>query len=185
MSNIGIFVDTSDLYHKVQREFGRGSKVCYETYYSVCEDVGDIIIKAVAYGMRGETSSFPNCLSLIGFDSKFKSPRIFTSGDRKIKKCDWNVALTLDVVEFVLENRSTVVVKDYDTGDIEKINTATVIIGSSNSLLIPLVKWVKEQGVKVIVFAARIPESLKENTDESIKVDSDCLELEEENVRES
>lgn len=172
MSKVGVFVDTSDLYHKVQRKFGRGSKVCYATYYDTCDDQGDLIDVAVAYGMQNDTHSFPNCLAIVGFDTKFKPPRVFTTGDRKIKKCDWNVALTLDVVNWVLERIASYGNKTVRFDDI-------LILGSSNNLLVPLVKWVKEQGVKVVIFASCVPRNLKEVADEVIEVGEDCLEMEE------
>lgn len=182
MNKIGIFVDTSDLYHKVRRKFSRDDKVCYETYYANCENSGEIV-ESIAYGMRNETCSFTNCLNIIGFMTKFKLPRIFTVSDRKIKKCDWNVSMTIDIVEFVLKHRpNSVATARYSDGTTEEINVSgtTIILGSSNSLLVPLIKWIKSQGIKVVIFASCIPRSMKEVADSWSEIDEECLEMEEE-----
>ena len=144
MNKAGIFVDTSDLYHKVQRNFGRGSKVRFDFYLECCEDFE--IVDMVAYGMRSESQGFSNFLRGLGFIPKFKPPRIYEVGDRKIKKCDWNTMLAVDVMKSVVDN-------DLDV----------VVLGSSNGLLLPLITYLKELDVEVIIIASGIPDLMKKS----------------------
>ena len=157
---IGLFVDTSDIYHKVKRKFE--GKLCYEAYYEVVSDLGTVQ-QAFAYGMQtdNESSGFINCLKMTGFDFRFKRPRIMKIGDREIKRCDWGLKIAIDVVKII------------DHLD-------TVILGISNPDFIPLIHWIKEQGVKVIILASGVPKSLKNVADSVIEIDESFLEDEEE-----
>ena len=133
---VGIFVDTSILYHKVQRKFG--AKLCYDAYYAVCAGLGSII-EAIAYGMQinSEAGGFINCLKITGFDAKFKRPKILTFDDHKLKFCNWDSVMTLDIVRLI------------HAGGLD-----IVIIGSANLDLIPLIKWIRTHGIFVIILSA-------------------------------
>ncbi len=71
---IGIFVDTTNLYHTVYRK--HNGRLCYEEYYQqIAKDTE--VIRAIAYGMTiGNTDSFTSCLGYAGFETCFKSPKI-------------------------------------------------------------------------------------------------------------
>jgi hypothetical protein len=62
----------------------------------------------------------------------------------------------------------------------------TIIIGSSNPRLRPLIRYIKERGCKVIVFSCNIPDSLKQETDLWWEIKEDFLEerVEEEEIDE-
>lgn len=160
---IGIYVDTSNLYHKIQRRFGAGSKLDYEQYLGKCQGDDRFISETIAYGMQinNEASGFISCLKMAGFRVKFKPPRIMTIGDREIKQCDWNVTIALDIVRVI------------DRLDV-------VVLGSSNTALVPLVRWIKERGVRVVILAAGVPNIFKEIADEVIEITEEYLEQEEE-----
>lgn len=159
VEKIGLFVDTSDIYHKVKRKFD--SKLCYETYFNEVADWG-IIQQAFAYGMQtdSEASGFITCLKMTGFDVRFKRPRIMTIGDREIKRCDWGIKIAVDVVKTI--------------GHLD-----TVVLGISNPDFIPLIHWIKDQGVNVIILASGVPKSLKNVADNVVEIDEDLLEEEE------
>ena len=150
----GLFVDTSDLYHRVRRKFN-GAKLCYEAYYSSVEAIDP----SFAYVMQSENeaSGFISCLKMIGFDVCFKRPRLLQIADRTIKQCDWKVQLTIDVVETLP-------------------GLDTVFLGVSNPDYIPLVQWVKDQGVKVVILACGVPKSLYRVADSVIEIDESFLE---------
>ncbi len=158
---VGVFVDTSTLYHKVQRKFG--AKLCYDAFYEACKGFGNII-KAMAYGMRIDTEvgGFINCLKIAGFDTQFKRPKILTFGERTLKFCNWDSVMTLDIVQLV------------HAGGLD-----VVIIGSTNLDLIPLIKWVRTHGIFVIIFAADVPSVFQNIADKVIEITED--ELEEDN----
>ena len=151
---IGIFVDVSDIYHKVNRRFG--TKLNYQKYISV---IGDNIYRAYAYGAQRnkEASSFMACLRHCGFSPKFKSPKVIVVGDREIKHCDWGVGIAVDVIH-----------------TLDKIDT--VVLGTSNPDFIPLVQWCRDQGKQVIIFASCIPLSLEEAANGILEINEDMLE---------
>jgi uncharacterized LabA/DUF88 family protein len=158
---IGVFVDTSSLYHKVQRVFS--TKLCYDAYYEVCANLGSVI-KAVAYGMQqtDEAAGFINCLGLAGFETKFKRPRVLKIGDQKLRLCNWDSVLTLDIINLI------------DGGGLD-----VVVLGSTNFDLIPLIKWVRSLGVYVIIFAVDVPRVFQEVADKVIEITENELEEEE------
>jgi len=158
MSNtIGVFVDTSDVYHRVRRKFD-GGKLCYDTYFEKVASWGTIQ-QAFAYGMQtdNEAAGFITCLKIIGFDVRFKRPRILKIADREIKRCDWGAQMSIDVVK-----------------TINRLNT--VILGISNPDYIPLIRWIKDQGVKVTILASCVPKSLRDIADSVIEITTDYLE---------
>ena len=151
MKNIGLFVDTFDLYRRVRHTFD--SKIDYESYLTKVNELGKVV-KCLAYGMQAE-GGFISCLKILGFETRFKNPRII----RDIKFCDWNVQIAMDIVRSVAE---------FDT----------VIFGSCSLGLLPLIKWLKEQDVEVIIFATDVPRSLRNLADEVIEIDESLLEEE-------
>lgn len=155
-TTIGLFVDTSDLYHRVRRKFS--GKLCYEAYFEEVASWGTMQ-QAFAYGMQtdNEAGGFITCLKMAGFDTRFKRPRIMKVGDREIKRCDHGISMTIDVV------------KTIDHLD-------TVVLGISNPDYIPLVNWIRDCGVKVIILASCIPRSLREAADSAIEINEDYLE---------
>jgi len=159
MSNtVGVFVDTSDIYHRIRRKFD-GEKLCYESYYEKIAEWGTVQ-QAFAYGMQTEheAGGFITCLKINGFDVRFKRPRIIRIGDREIKKCDWGVQITVDVVK-----------------TISRLDL--VVLGVSNSDYIPLIHWIKDQGVKVTILASCVPKSLRDTADSVIEITTDYLEI--------
>ena len=164
---LGIFVDTTNLYHTVYRKYN--GRLCYEEYYNQVkervfgsESCGDEVIVATAYGMTiGNTDSFMSCLRYAGFEPSFKSPKIIEIHDVKIKRCDWGVGIAVDVVKII------------DEVDV-------VVLGSSDPNLLPLVYWIKRKGKEVWIVSSLIPRALKEVATKVIEIPEDWLEAEEE-----
>jgi len=156
MTNIGLFVDTSDLYHRVRRKFN--GKLCYEAYYEEVSSWGTMQ-QAVAYGMQigDEAGGFITCLRMVGFDTRFKRPKVIRVGDREIKRCDHGVILTVDIVKMI-----------------DRLDT--VVLGVSNPDYIPLISWIQDRGVKVIVLASCVPKSIRELASQVIEIDEEYLE---------
>jgi len=161
---IGIFVDTSDLYHKIRRKFE--NKLCYERYFDIVAEWGEIKW-AFAYGMQieREARGFISCLTTAGFHVRFKRPRIIHCEDREIKRCEWGVGITIDIVEAL---------EEFDV----------VVLGSSNSDLIPLIKWIRSQGREVIILACGVPKNMKDAANSVVEITEDYLEEEEEDEAE-
>lgn len=159
---VGIIVDTSSLYHRVQRRFA--AKLCYDAYYAACTRFGSVI-KAIAYGMQisSEASGFINCLANTGFETRFKRPKIITVGDHKLKFCNWDSVITMDIMQLV------------DGGGLD-----IIVIGSSNLDLIPLIKWIRSRGIYVVIFAADVPQVFNGIVDEIVEISELELEPEDE-----
>jgi len=157
-TTIGLFVDTSDLYHRIRRKLN--GKLCYEAYFEEVKKLGTIQ-QAFAYGMQtdNEASGFITCLQITGFDTKFKRPRVLKIGDREIKRCDHGIAMTIDVVRTL-------------------VHLDTVVLGISNPDYIPLINYIRDCGVRVIIMASCVPKSMWELVDEVIEIDESYLEEE-------
>ncbi len=162
---LGIFVDTTNLYHTVYRK--HNGRLCYEEYYNQVkehvfgsESCGDEVIRAAAYGMTiGNTDSFVSCLSYAGFETCFKSPKIIEIHDVKIKRCDWGIQLAIDIWKII------------DEVDV-------VVLGSSDPNLEPLVYWIKTRGKEVWIVSSLIPRILKEAATKVVEIPEAWLEEE-------
>lgn len=155
---IGFFVDVSDLYRRVSRKFD-GRKLDYKKYYDFVADLGQVQ-QAIAYGsqLNDEARGFIFCLRNIGFHTKYKEPRTFTTEDGHIRRLiNWNVGICMDVVNMV-------------------DNLDMVVLGSSDSDLLPLVKWCSSIGLKTIVFSCGVGKRLNEEASEVIEIPESLLE---------
>ena len=85
---IVVKLDLSDLYHRVNRKFGR--KLNFEAVLMRFADEGQISAfdgpKVTAYGIQrdNEASGFISCLQRLGIETRFKRPEIIKCGDREI-----------------------------------------------------------------------------------------------------
>lgn len=144
MKNVAVFVDVSNLYYTVNHIF-KGRKVDYAAYLAYAAR-GYSLVKAVAYGAKigREADHFIKLLQEIGFETKYKDVKIFTNkGNRQTRKADWDVGISIDVVNFILENR------------VDKI-----VLGSADSDMGPLVEWIINQGIECHVLACNISKDL-------------------------
>lgn len=145
-----LVVDTFDLYRRVKRKFD--AKIDFAEFVA---KLGDIKLKSFAYGMSSEKNfSFEACLRALGFQTKFKRPRIL----RSVKLCDWGVGMTLDIVDTVDEND-------------------TVIFGTCNLQIIPIIRWLKKnKSVKVVIYGVDVPEALEHLANSTIEITEELLE---------
>ncbi len=160
MKNVGVFVDVSDFYYRIQRRFS-GAKLDFEQYIIVANDHGKIF-RAFAYGMQrnSEAAGFIKCLQANGFEAKYKRPKVIRICDREIKQCVWDCGITIDVVKLI-----------------DKLDV--IILGVSNPDFIPLVKWIRDQGKEVIIFASCVPKTLKDAANSVIEITTDLLQEDE------
>lgn len=158
MSKIGVYVDTSDLYHKSLRNLD--GKISYTQLMERVREFGEVSV-AYAYGMRTESDSskFIYCLQALGFKALFKKPYITTISGKAFKQCDWNVQLTVDVL------------RSLDQFDI-------VIIGSTNGGLIPLLRRLVELKVAVKIIGCNASDTIRKivGEDNIIELDSGFIE---------
>jgi len=154
--NIGVYFDLSDLYHRVNRRFGR--KLNFGAVIESFASLGEIVT-AHAYGIQisREAGSFISCLERMGFVTHFKRPEIIRLGDHEIKRANWELQLGLDVVRCP-----------------ELLDA--VILGTGSSRFLPLVDAIHDSEIKCFVFGAGIERELKKAADVLIEVTQDMLE---------
>jgi len=156
--SLRVYVDTGDIYHKMQRY--HSAKLDYGLYLDHIEELFGEIDEAIAYGSqsKNEATGFIACLQGIGFETKYKKPHIFKIDDREIRRCEWGVAISIDALRGI------------EAGD-------TVILGISNTDYIPLISYLRDFGVKVIIFAAHIPKVLSKIADKVIEIPDTLFEF--------
>lgn len=157
--NTALFVDITNLYHCISREYG-GRRLDYQKLYDfvihLTNDTG--LLRAFAYGgqIADEATLFINALREIGYEPKYRQHKL--GDDNKIvRKVDWDVGLTMDLVKLS-----------------SKITTA--IVASSDPDLIPVYLWLKSVGVKIIVVACGVPREVREVADRWFEIPMDLLE---------
>jgi uncharacterized LabA/DUF88 family protein len=119
------------------------------------------LVRATAYGSQvgNEAEEFIGCLRRIGFDTKYQQNRVLQQGERKeVIRANWNVGISMDVVR--------VVTRGVDT----------VILGTANMELMPLIQWVRDQGVRAVVYASGVQRDMRDLVDQFIEIDSELLE---------
>lgn len=147
MKNIVLVVDTRNIMACLGMTFSNG-KLNYQKY--IQDAVGeDILYSGIAYGctQNGNESRFIASLKHMGLDAKFKAPlsKIDATTKETVQRwVNWNVGMTLDVVRLA------------GTSKVDK-----VIIGSSDPELVELVEYLKDNNIKVEIFACGIPKVLK------------------------
>jgi uncharacterized LabA/DUF88 family protein len=124
--------------------------------FTYVEGLGSIQL-AIAYGCQkhNEAEGFRFALEQIGFETKYKSPNM--DGKAGILRANWDVTITLDI-----------------TNSIERLDC--VVLGSADKRLVPLISWCKERGVKVIVLASGIGQSVERMASMSIEIPESLLE---------
>jgi len=153
-----LFADISNLYYTVGRKF-ENRKLDYERLYKTAQTVGSIV-RCFAYGVQqqAEASAFISCLRKIGYEPKYREPSSPMEGEkRNIRRADWEVGIAVDAVRY-------------------SKRTDTVILCTANSAFVPLVEYLKSEGVKVVVLGCCISRELKDASNEWIEISVEHLE---------
>jgi uncharacterized LabA/DUF88 family protein len=114
MEKVAIFVDVQNVYYTIKQSYN-----CHFYYNAFWEKVtlNREVVKAVAYAIdRGDEKQkqFQNILKGIGFEVKLKP---FIQRSDGSAKGDWDVGITLDVMEYAKESDVIVLVSgdgDFD-----------------------------------------------------------------------
>jgi len=139
MKRLGLYLDVNNLYYTTSRKFGDRRKLSYERLLDYFREIGEIKV-AYAFGTQRETeaSTFIYCLRKMGFTPRFRSIH-----ELKMHGL-WNVGLTVEVIKNVLA-------EDVDT----------VVIGSSDISLLPLLDWLIARGVGVMICGSGVSRKLQ------------------------
>src|SRR5215471_6819856 len=146
-----VIVCVNNLYKNVTKKF-KGRKLNYQSYLDVLKDKEKegkeekVIAHAYVSDLTG-SAKFLTCLRRYGYKLHY---------DETLKKYRWNVGACVEVCK-----------------NIDNLNI--VVIGSSSIEFIPLIEWLKRNGVKVIIFACNISHRLRSIADECIEITEDML----------
>ena len=156
IKTVGLFADVSNLYYCIGKKYP-DHKLDYNKYI-IAATSGDNLFKAYAYGteIKDEATGFKACLKSFGYTPRYKKPR-FNELKNEYRNFDWNVGIALDVTRLV--NR-----------------VHTIILGSSDPDLVPLIEWIHQNGAECHIYACGISKELKEITDYWTEVTEVLLE---------
>ncbi len=154
MKRIGVFVDVSDVYHALQAKYSR--KLNYEAVLAYVRELGEIQ-QAFAYGAQigNHADKFIHCLTQIGFTPKYKAPK--AQGKIKRRSANWDIGLTVDIFKMI------------DRLDM-------VVLGTSDGDFEPLVQFLRERGIDVLVLGCRISRELQNAATRAVEIPQSMLE---------
>jgi uncharacterized LabA/DUF88 family protein len=162
VKRVGIFVDINDMYQSVRQE--HGGKLDYRAYYEFISVLGEIKV-ALAYGSAfgDESEKFVGALHSIGFKARYRRALKFLvdrpdSDEPKVFRVypNWDCGLTVDVIKAL---------PDLDM----------VVLGVSSDNLVPLVKYIQEQGKDAVICANSVSKKLAKAATEVIGVTASLL----------
>lgn len=161
--SVGVFADVARMYHAVSI-MNRDLRINYEKYLDIA--VGDDELhRAYAYGVQvgDEATNFITILRNIGYETRYKNARIlkdYSTGKSRpsIRDTSWNVGIVLDVMKNI--------------GSLD-----TVVLGTNDADLVPLVETIKDKGVKVSILAFGIPKELKAVADYCRELPDEILDM--------
>ncbi len=114
MRKVSIFVDVQNIYYTTKQQFN--SNFDYNKFWKLVTHEREVV-KAIAYTTkRGDAkqTQFQNILRAIGFEVKLKP---FISRSDGSSKGDWDVGITIDIMEYA--SKSDIVVLASGDGDFD------------------------------------------------------------------
>jgi uncharacterized LabA/DUF88 family protein len=154
---VALFVDLISQFHNVNTVYSR-QKIDYRLYLDRLKEEGNVT-RAIAYGaaIGNEANPFIHCLRENGYEVKYVVARKF-NGRPIIKYTDRTMDIVIDIIRML------------DRLDV-------VVIGSCNVNLAPLINYLKEKGIIVLVYACNIPKELRLICDEFWEISEDVFEI--------
>jgi len=145
-NDVAVFADVANLYYCIKQRFNQ--KLMYSTYLETAVGENNLF-HAFAYSTQDQRDAykFGEALRHGGFEPKFQCTL------HSIQQ----MALAMDVVRLVPR-------------------VGLIILGSSDPIFLPLIQWVREQGVRVVLFACGIPREMREAANECREIDAELLQ---------
>jgi len=156
MKRIGLFVDVSNLYYTLKREYKR--KLDYAKLKEFVEDMGEIQVM-IAYGAskNGCAKKFIYKLDTLGYQTKFKEVKTFQNATSIRHKADQDVAIAVDMLNMC------------DRLDL-------IILVSADGDLLPAVETLMSKGINVLIIGCNISHDFKAVAREVIEIPQSLLE---------
>lgn len=144
---IGVFIDTTNLYHCCLKRFN--TKIDYNKLLNAVEDFGNIAYK-IAYGFQtnGEAKGFIACLKALGCQTKFMPPK---DGNHRVSP---TIPMVIDIAK--MEHQIDL-----------------VVICSSNKAIIPILDHLKEQCIPCVVMGCGVSSSIARRVENVFELDVD------------
>lgn len=153
---IGIFVDVINLFGAV-KSVHNNRKIDYGKYYDRVEDEGDVI-RAFAYGafVADETNGFIECLHRVRFEPRYVKAEIYND-QPDVRRTDRTMDMISDIAQIM-----------------DRLDT--VVLGTLNINMIPVIHLLKAKGIKVILYSCNVKRELKESVNEYWFINESVLE---------
>jgi len=157
MKDIAVFVDVQNIYYTTRQAFGRSFD--YRKFWEDLQFLGNVVL-ANAYAIESNNEGqqrFQTALRSIGFDVKLKPYIQRKDGSAK---GDWDVGITLDVV------------------DVAKTVDVVVLLSGDGDFDLLLEKVRKDHGVSTHVYGVKplTARSLIESADRFTSIDTQFLQ---------
>jgi uncharacterized LabA/DUF88 family protein len=153
---VGIFVDVTHQFTAVQERYSK--RINYEKYLqrAVAEDN---LHCAYAYGAQVSTEAqgFIKRLRAIGYEPKYQQAPMSAEQKADLNAADFSIEMTLDIIR-----------------NLERLDC--VILGTGDARFAPLVRFLRERGLKVSIFACQIQALLCEFANRATELPEDILE---------
>jgi len=151
LKRTAVLVDISNLYYCVSNTF-KGRKLDYDKYLKFVETMGSIDVR-IAYGaqLNNQADNFIKYLKHLGFETKYKTPKIFQNQKGLKVKADNDVDMAIDMVRLA--------------GTVDMM-----LLGSADGDMLPAVKYVLEHDTEVVVLASKISSELRPTATKCIEI---------------
>jgi len=148
--SINAFIDVRNQNYYIDKKWP-GRRLDFRLYKTILSDIGTIN-RAFAYGTYSEdrAKKFISVLYHLGYEPKFN--KVPPDG-----WFSWDVNIAIDIVR--LSDRCD-----------------TVILGNSNTNMLPVINWAMCKGLKVIVVGCNIHPDVRSSCDRWIEISEDMLE---------
>lgn len=153
MKRVLAFIDASNLFFSMGRVFPE-RKLNYTKIMELVKNEGELI-RATVYGAQkdNEAAGFIKYLGHLGFTAKWKSVKTYSDG---VHKADWDVGITMDIIRAL-------------------DRTDTIVLGSADGDMEPVVSFAKEKGVRIVIIGCSISRDLKDVADAYYEITESML----------
>ena len=148
---VGLFVNVNNLFHYVNKRW-EGKRLNYNEFVGNIDQMDNArVVVQIAYGTQfdDKVEKFQNALRSLNFELKYKmiEPDTFYS---------WDAGMAVDMVNW--SSRLDV-----------------VVLATGNREMVPVVEYLKSQGVRVIIYAAAVHKELRQIANEVIEIEEYML----------
>lgn len=153
---VGVYLDLSDLYHRINRKYGRKLNFAAALDEIKLKYPADVhVLRAYGIQRGNEAAGFIACLDRLGFESNFKRPEIIRCGEREIKRANWDCAIC------------TAVMRDHPD---------VVVVGTGSNTLAELARFTTDNHKQFVAFGTGIGKELRTQCSNVIEITEAILE---------